>query len=465
MNVEEPQVTFRESAAVLLFLVAGLGVFIIKLGMAPQVPILLMFAVLLFYGKFRGFSWDRLLGGISKGISPGIIPIFIFLLIGVLVAAWIASGTIPTLMVYGFRLVSAKYFLPAVFLICTLTGIVVGSSFTTVSTMGIAFMGIGAVLGYPLHYVAGAIVSGAFLGNNISPLSDTTNLVAGIGEIDLFSHIANMRYTAIPAACISLLCYGYLGFNCDVTSAVAAGNSFEQVVTANFFVSPVAIIPAVLLLLAAWRRVPAIPSLLGGTFVGLAIREFFGGFMAFEDISAVLLSGYVSQTNSAMVDQLLSRGGLTSMLGAASLIILALALGGILVEMGIIKNVILVLLKVVDSRKTLVFTTALSSIGINLFVGEQYLSMLLPGETFKGLYDELGIERHCLTRTLADAGAAVNSLIPWGVSGTFIAGTLQVEAGAYIMVAFYPLLAPFFTMLLALYTGTQVCNKVKMSSN
>lgn len=442
----EKKISTKESAAILAAMLAILGVMIIGFQLSPHIPILFVFMLLLFYGRLKKISWDDIHAGISNGITPGIIPIIIFLLIGVLVASWILSGTIPTIMVYGFKIISVRFFLPTVFIVCTIVGLTVGSSFTTISTIGIAFLGIGHILGFADAYTAGAVVSGAFLGNNISPLSDTTNLAAGIGEVDLFQHIANMRFTDLPAFVIAFLLYVFLGH----TSQTADLNSVNQMIENmqnNFWISPWTLVPLVVLFVMAIKKIPAIATLLTGATVAVAISFIHDQSLSINKVADILMNGYQAETANEQLNTLLSRGGIMSMLGSASLIILALALGGLLLKYQIVENIVQALKSKMDRPSRLIGLTALSSIGVNIIVGEQYLSIILPGETFKKSFEEDGLEGKYLTRTVADAGASVNALIPWGVSGTFIAGTLKVSAMQYVPFAFFPILAPIMTIV------------------
>ncbi|EEV56793.1 Na+/H+ antiporter NhaC [Enterococcus faecium] len=439
-------ISLKESIAVLIVLLALLGVLIIGFQLSPHIPILAAFMCLLFYGRFKKFSWDEIHDGIVKGITPGIIPILIFLLIGVLVASWILSGTIPTIMVYGFKLVSVRFFLPTAFLVCAIVGVTVGSSFTTISTMGIAFLGIGHLLGFNDAMTTGAVVSGAFLGNNCSPLSDTTNLAAGIGGVNLFEHIAGMRYTDFPAFVLSLLFYTILGQNSH-SADLASINEMIQNMKASFWISPWTLIPLVILFGGAIKKIPAIPTLLAGSTAALVLSFIHEKSLTIGKAADILMNGYVAHTPDPKLDELLSRGGIMSMLGSASLILLALALGGLLIKYLIVETIVQELKEKMDRPSRLVGFTALSCIGVNLIVGEQYLSIILPGETFKRSFDEVGLSKNYLTRTLADSGATVNSLVPWGVSGTFIMGTMKVSALHYLPFAFFSILAPVFTII------------------
>lgn len=443
-----------EALVILAILFCILGFLIIGLHISPQVPILTALTFLIFYGKIRGFSWDEIMDGIESGIKPGIVPLMIFLMIGALIACWIFSGTIPTIMYFGFNIISAKFFLPTVFVVCSLVAITCGSSFTTVSTMGIAFMGIGTVLGINPGLTVGAIVSGAFFGANVSPLSGTTNLAAGIGEIDLYSHIRSLLLTDVPAFLISLIVYFFLGLGTKSIKLTQVSIMMSQI-KQNFWISPWTLIPVVLLLILAWLKVPAVPSLIAGSATGLLVGFIHNPNIKISTLANYVMDGYVAHTGNKMLNALFSKGGISSMLSSAALIILALALGGTLIKFNIIGVIINKLSTYVNTPGKLVFLTALGSFGVNYLVGEQYLSIILPGQTFEKSYDKLNLPHKYLTRTLNDAGAAVNSIVPWGVSGTFISGALQIEAVEYIPFAFFPIVVPILTIILGFFIKKQ----------
>lgn len=315
--------------------------------------------------------------------------------------------------------------------------------------MGIAFLGIGHILGFNNAITAGAIVSGAFLGNNISPLSDTTNLAASIGEVNLFTHITNIMWTAIPGFIISIIGYTLIGT--PKNSPKLSG--LEEMINAlnsNFNISIISLLPLIFLFLFAWKKVPAIPTLLFGATIAIILSIINNPSLNIQKISNTIMNGYIAHTGNKNLDNLLSRGGIMSMLGSACLIILALALGGLLIKFEIISTLIDKIKDFVNSAPKLIGITALSSIMINILVGEQYLSIILPGKTFKDSFGSIGLSNKYLTRTLADAGTAVNAIIPWGVSGTFIMGTLKVDTLSYLPYAFFPLLCPIITIILGL---------------
>lgn len=448
----KPRTTLLESVLILVFLIGCLGSCIIIGHMPPHVPILMVFVFLCFWGKWKGYSWDEIHKGISEGISPGIVPLIIFMLIGVLVSSLIAAGTIPTIVVYGCEILSANHFLVMSFLICLVVGITVGSSFTTISTMGIVLMTIGTLMGIRPEYVAGAVISGAFCANNLSPLADTANLCAAIGDIELATHLKSVFKTALPTAIICIAAYTFLdGGAANMDEGLIDG--MVGALKGAFLISPVALLPIVVILVCSWRRLPAIPTLLLGAITAFGI---YGIYHPSTDqlmlIPQYVMTGYVSNVGIETVDTLLSRGGIMSMMGAASMIILALAMGGLLVKLEVVNTLVTHLSQLVTSGTKLVISTALGSLLINFSVGEQYLSIILPGSTFKSLYKKLNVDMPVLTRTLADSGSAFNAVVPWGVSGTFIVGTLGLSSTAYVLYSFYPLLTPIVTIVVSALT-------------
>ncbi|MFW5434839.1 Na+/H+ antiporter NhaC [Paenibacillus apiarius] len=441
------EVTLKESLFLLVALLAIIGACIIGIGMDPQIPILISLGITIVFAKSKGVSWERVHKGIQDGITPGLIPILIFMLIGALISVWIAAGTIPTIMVYGFGILSAKYFLPSVFVICAVVGITVGSSFTTISTIGIAFFGMGQIMGYHPAITTGAIVSGAFLGNNISPLSDTTNLASAIAEVELFEHIRYMMQVVIPSFFISLVFFWVAGH----PQVLSTGNQINELVhtfQSSFSISAVTLLPVLILFLCAWRKIPAIPTLLLSIACTIGVLYIYHPHTSLLDISKLLQNGYVARTGVDNVDKLLSRGGIQSMMWSVSLILLALALGGLLVELNIIKSLISRITNFVNTKGKLIIMTAISSMGVNLLLGEQYLSIILPGKAFKSQYDEIQLSRKEMSRIIANSGAAFNALIPWGVSGVFIAGTLGVSTLEYFPFAIFCIVAPLLNILL-----------------
>lgn len=442
----EPILGLGESIIVLAIILGILGFLIIGQHQEPQAPLLIAFVVLMVYGRLRGFTWDTIIDGMRTGLRAGVDPLVIFLTIGVLIATWIFSGTIPTVMFWGFKIISIQFFLPTVFLVCTLVGIACGSSFTSVSTMGIAFIGIGTTLHFSPGLTAGAIVSGAFCGSNISPLSGTTNLAASTGEIDIYTHIKSLLWTDLPAWFISLIFFTLMGLHPKPASLHAINVMLDQLQN-NFWISQWTMLPVILLIILAIFKVPAIPSLGLGALSAVILGWIHNPNISINSITELIMNGFVAHTPNKNINLLLSKGGISSMLTSLALIIFALALGGLLIKFNIIGVIITKIEESVKGIVGLTISAALTCIGVNLLVGEHYLAIILPGESFKEAFDHHNLPRTALTRVLNDAGAAINAVVPWSVSGVFIAGTLQVNPLDFIPFAIFPFLVTVLCIL------------------
>lgn len=442
----EPILGLGESIIVLAVILGILGFLIIGQHQEPQAPLLIAFVVLMVYGRLRGFTWDTIIDGMRTGLRAGVDPLVIFLTIGVLIATWIFSGTIPTVMFWGFKIISIQFFLPTVFLVCTLVGIACGSSFTSVSTMGIAFIGIGTTLHFSPGLTAGAIVSGAFCGSNISPLSGTTNLAASTGEIDIYTHIKSLLWTDLPAWFISLIFFTLMGLHPKPASLHTINVMLDQLQN-NFWISPWTMLPVILLIILAIFKVPAIPSLGLGALSAVILGWIHNPNISINSITELIMNGFVAHTPNKNINLLLSKGGISSMLTSLALIIFALALGGLLIKFNIIGVIITKIEESVKGIVGLTISAALTCIGVNLLVGEHYLAIILPGESFKEAFDHHNLPRTALTRVLNDAGAAINAVVPWSVSGVFIAGTLRINPLDFIPFAIFPFLVTVLCIL------------------
>ncbi|WP_413488839.1 Na+/H+ antiporter NhaC [Carnobacterium divergens] len=455
--------SFKQALGILVLILLIIGVSVIKFGVAPQTPLIISIGLLILWGRIKKHSWDDIHKGIQEGISTGLVPMIIFILIGALIGVWIAAGIIPSMMVFGFKILNPSIFVPSVFIICAIVGTSIGSAFTTVSTVGISLLGMGTTMGFNPALVAGAIVSGAVFGDKMSPLSDSTNLSAAVSGVDLFRHIKNLMWTTIPALLIALVLFFILG-NGQQHADTADITKLVQTLKANFSVSFFALIPILVMFFCSWRKIPAIPTLLLSIIVAVVMFFIEKPMTKFSELSSILQDGFVSQTGDASIDALLTRGGVQSMMWSISLIILALALGGLLVEFKIIDSVMKPLSTSLNSTGKLILATALSCIGVNLLVGEQYLSIILPGKAFKKSFDDAGLHPLAMSRVLEDAGAVVNSLVPWSVSGVFIAGALSIPTVDYLPFAFFCLLCPVITVFCG-FTGIGIQKqKVKKAS-
>lgn len=440
------QIRFFEASVILILMLIILGTSVIGFQMTPTVPVLAVIGCLMGWLRWRGFSWEELMAGIKAGISTAIIPIFIFMLIGTLIAVWIQAGVIPALMLVGFRLINASFFLPSVFIVCSLVGSAIGSGFTTISTIGIALFGMGSAMGFSPALTAGAIISGAVFGDKMSPLSDSTNLAAAITGSDLFAHIKNMLWTTLPAFALSLLAYTFLGWSHHAMPATQVAGTLVTLQT-TFFISGWTMLPILLMLVCSWRKLPAIPTLFLNIAVTIGLIFMTERQFTLAQLTTLIQRGYVAKTGDATLNTLLSRGGIDSMMGTVALIITTLALGGILMNCKIIDHAMAPIAVRLKTPGRLVLSTILAGIGINLFVGEQYLSVILPGNAFKASFTRLKLAPLALSRVLEDGGSVINYLIPWGVAGSFAAGALGVPVTTFLPFAFFSLLSPLFSVL------------------
>lgn len=451
------KVSVFESTILLIVMFIILGISVIGFSLAPQIPILFIISLLILWALIRGFTWDTILDGIKSGIAGGIIPIVIFILIGALIGAWIAAGVIPAMMIVGFKLISVKYFVPSVFVVCAIVGMSIGSAFTIISTIGIALLGMGNALGIDPVLVSGAIISGAIFGDKTSPLSDSTNLSASMVGADLFDHIKNLMWTTIPAFVISLIFFFIENGKATVGSTNAISNMQNQINT-NFTIGWWQAIPIILMVLCAILKVPAIGTLLVNIITSVGLIFVQNMHTSLQNITTILNDGYVLKTTDKNLSALLSRGGIMSMMPTVALIIITLSLGGLLIKFGIIQNIIEVLTKNINKTGNLILMTILSGIGVNIFVGEQYLSVILPGSAFKKVYEKKGFAPVVLSRILEDGGTVINYLIPWGVAGSFAATTLGISTQAYLPFVIFSWISPLLSIISG-YTGIGIKKK------
>ncbi|MBP2058445.1 NhaC family Na+:H+ antiporter [Lactobacillus colini] len=439
------KVGFIEAMTILVILLVILGISVIKFGLSPEVPVLFTVCLLVFWAKFRGASWQDIQDGIKEGIGVAIIPIFIFILIGSLIGLWIKAGIIPSIMVLGFKIINAQFFVPSVFIVCAIVGIAIGSGFTTISTIGIALFGIGISMNLNPPLLAGAIISGAVFGDKMSPLSDSTNLSSAVAESELFAHIKNMMWSTVPAFLMSLILFWFLGSSgkMDITKI----QHTSQILQSNFVISWWAVLPIILMIFCAWRKIPAIPTLFLNITLTVVMIFVQSPHESLQSLTNLIMNGFVAKTSDSSVNALLTRGGISSMMGTVALIISTLSLGGLLMKFDVINSSMEPLVAKLRTPGRLITVTILSGIFINLFVGEQYLSVILPGRAFKPAFDKIKLSPLALSRVLEDGGSVINYLIPWGVAGSFAASTLGVPVLAFLPFAFFSLFSPVFSIL------------------
>ncbi|WP_210366260.1 Na+/H+ antiporter NhaC [Bacillus sp. REN3] len=449
----EPVISIKSSEAlvVVLLLISGISYGMIKLELVPHIPVVLGVTALLVYGLIKRVEMSELEKGMIDGAKAGLGAVMIFFFIGMLVSSWMAAGTIPTLIYLAFELVTGKWFYAIVFIVTSVVGLSIGSSLTTAAVIGVAFMAVAEALGLSLAITAGAVVSGAFLGDKMSPLSDTTVLASTTVQADLFEHIKNMSWTTVPAFFISLTLFA--GLSPKIGSAdFDRLDELQAVLQDMNLVHWYSLIPFFLIALLAFKKISSILTLSIGTVSGMAISMVITEKSEWGSLPGMLFSGYRSQSGNEQLDSLLSRGGIESMLFSVSLVLLALSMGGLLFKLGILPALLRGVSDSLEKVPVLISSAAASAIGINILIGEQYLSILLTGNTFAEKFKIAGLKPKNLSRVLEDAGTVINPLVPWSVCGVFLAGVLGVDTLEYLPFAFFCLLSPILT-LTAGFTG------------
>lgn len=418
----------------------------------PHIPLILAAVVASMVGLFLGNSWKEIENGIVEGISVGMKAILILCVIGVMIGTWIASGIVPIMIYYGLQILHPSIFLVAACLICCVVSVATGSSWTTVSTVGIALIGIAEGLGVPLPMAAGAIISGSYFGDKMSPLSDSTNLASAVAEAELFEHIRHMLFTTAPALAIALLLYGILGWRGFAAEAsVDSVDAILSALNAAFDLNPLLLLSPLLIGIMIVWRIPALPSLLGAALLGAVLAVGFQN-VSLREIFDIAQFGHTSTTGNATVDELLHRGGLDSMMYTVSLILCALTFGGVMERCGFLAAIAGAILRLARSTGSLVTATVGTCVGMNVAAADQYLSIIVPGRMYREDYERKGLHAKNLSRTLEDAGTLSSPLIYWNSCGMSIKEMLMVSPLAYFPYCFLNLFTPLIAIALA-YTG------------
>lgn len=409
-----------------------------------------LLAAALFAGiiaKANGFKWAYLEKGIINNIGRSMQAILILFTVGILIGTWIAGGIVPAMIYYGLMIMSPGVFLVATCVICCVVSLATGSSWTTTGTVGIALIGVGAGLGVPVPMAAGAIISGAYFGDKMSPLSDTTNLAPAMAGSNLFDHVRHMIKTTGPSLIIALILYAIIGMghggqNADLSQV----DVLMSVMKDNFYISPLLIIPPLLVIAMVVLKVPAIPGLIGGVILGIICAVAFQGANLGEVITLIGYDGYVAETGNEFVDNLLTRGGFAAMYYSIGLVICALSLGGILDASNMLKILCEHLLKGAKNTGSLVAITIATCIAMNVAASDQYLSIVIPGRMYKEAYEDRHLKNKNLSRVLEDSGTLTSPLVPWNTCGTYQSTTLGVPTLEYLPYCFLNLINPFVSL-------------------
>ena len=426
---------------------------------------LLVIAVVWVAGNswWLGFSYQKIKSAMISGIEKGLGAIFIFFLIGILVAALIESGTIGGLIYYGLDLLHPTFFLPAGLVLCSLMSLATGTAWGTIATIGVVLMGLGGVLGIPLPIVVGMIVSGASFGDKMSPVSDTTNLAAMSADTDLYSHIKSMLYTTVPTYIISLIAFMFVGlYYSGQTLSATELLTLSQQLEIEFAISPLTLLPLIVLLILSLKRTPAEASMLAS----VATAVFLAVVTQDRTITEVLNSlhtGYIANTGVEQLDTLLSRGGITSMMWTMSLALIALSLGGILDRAGFVRVLLKGVLKRIKRSASLMAPTIGTGVVANMSMGEGYLSIIFGGQIFKESYEKDRLEKHMLSRCLEEGATLSTSLIPWTTSGAFITGVLGMSPLEFAPWTYFNYINPLLSIGLA-YMGFGIFRQTQLSA-
>ena len=461
MEKQKKKPTFFQSllplAAIALFLGVGYGIYHLN----AEILLIAAAAVAGLVALRLGYSYKEMENGMLESMMKGMPAMLIVIVVGTIIGSWIASGTIPMLIYYGLKIISPQYFLITASLVCSIISLVTGTSYGTVGTLGVAFMGIAHGMGIPPGQAAGAIVAGAYFGDKLSPFSDTTNLAPIAAGSNLFDHIRHMLWTTAPAWLLGLAVYFFLGLHAGPAGNVSLARTQEimQGIRTNFTFSGWLLLPAAITLVSAILKKPVIPNMLLSSLVAVVLALIFQKTDLATGVSS-MVTGFVSHTGVPMVDRLLSRGGMVAMMHVTLIAFCAFAFGGIIQKAGMLDVILERLLRVADTVGKLIASTVFATIATAVMTGSSFLSILIPGELFSPAYKKFNLAAKNLSRTTEDSGTVVVPLIPWSIAGVFMSGTLGVEVADYAPWAVMCYTGFIFALIYG-FTGFAIAPKVR----
>ena len=429
-----------------------------------HIPLICSAIVAAAVAVLNGYKWGFLEAGILASINRSMQAMLILMIVGLLIGAWIAGGVVPAMIYYGLMILKPGIFLFAGCIICCIVSLATGSSWTTAGTIGVALIGVGMGLGISPAMTAGAIVSGAYFGDKMSPLSDTTNLAPAIAGSTLFNHIRHMVYTVTPSLIIALILYAILGvghsnMDVDMSNVTMIQNGMLD----EFSINPALLIPPLIVILIVALRLPAIPGLIGGVLLGCLAGGIFQG-VQLNEWFAIVHYGYESTSEIADIADLLTRGGMDSMMWTINLIICAMCFGGVMDSSGMLGTLAKAMLKFAKGTGSLVTVTVFSCIVMNIIAADQYLAIILPGRMYKEAYEDRRLDARNLSRCLEDAGTMTSSLVPWNTCGATMSTFLGVQqfsgvGGGFVKYAYLNLVNP----LVSIFYGFTGITMMKMT--
>ncbi|MCZ6619062.1 MAG: Na+/H+ antiporter NhaC [Gammaproteobacteria bacterium] len=425
---------------------------------ANQIALVIGAALAAMVAIKNGQSWKVIEETIVSGISTSLPAIMILFSVGSLIGVWMLSGTVPTMIYYGLLLLDPSFFYPACCLLCAITALSIGSSWTVAGTLGVGLVAVAAGMELSLPITAGAIICGAYFGDKMSPLSDTTNLAPAVTGIDIFTHIRHMTWTTAPSFLAALVIFSLIGI---FQSTPPAGDSLAETLALleeNFSIGIIMLLPIAVVVFMASRKMPAVASILMGIFTGVVIalifqrpvvaalssdRELTVVAATVKGIWVVLFDGYTASTGNENLDSLLSRGGMSSMLNTVWLVIAAMSFGSAMEKAGVLNRMLKGLLALSTSVGGLITTTLATCFGVNVLAADQYMSIVVTGRMFKDTYAERGLHAKNLARALEDGGTITSPLVPWNTCGAYMSAALGVPTLAYLPFCFFNLINPF----------------------
>ncbi len=429
-----------------------------------QFVLLLGAAVAAIVGFLNGVKYDTMIEEIGNNFKSTTGAILILLFVGALAGTWLVSGIIPTLIYAGLKILNPSIFLPASVVICAIISLATGSSWSTTATVGIALIGIGKAIGMPLGMVAGAVISGAYFGDKMSPLSDTTNLAPAMAGSELFTHIRYMAYTTVPSITVALIAFTFIGLAQD-TSGSADTEEILVAINASFNISGwLMLVPLTVIALIIFKTKPLIALMIGSVLGGIFALIFQPHIMAkiagvealdftsaYKSVLTALTVDTAVETSNAELNDLFSAGGMSGMLSTIWLVMCALVFGGVMDAIGALQRISNALLSLATTTFTLFASTVASCLAINLTASDQYLALVVPGKMFSKAYEDRGLAPENLSRTLEDSGTVTSVLIPWNTCGAYQSGVLGVSVYEYFIYAIFNYVSPFMTLLFAAF--------------
>ncbi len=471
---QQKQPSFIDALIPITLLVALLGAAVYLYGDSSssgpnQIALLFATFTAALIGLKNGYTWKTLEEAMIKGITISLGAIIILLMVGALIGTWLLSGTVPTLIYYGLQIINPSWFYAASCLICGIVAMSIGSSWTTAATIGVALLGVATGLGLDQVVTAGAVISGAYFGDKLSPLSETTNLAPAVAGSDLFEHIQHMLWTTVPSFIIALIIFIFMGFNAEVSSEAGRIEEIVTILEANFNINIMMLVPLIVLLALAIKKMPAFPAISIGAVMGAVWAVLFQGELIASQIDgsqgeligqvklvwATFFDGFSLQTGDSNMDDLLSGGGMSSMLTTTWLVMTALMFGAIMEKTGLLDVFVRSILKIAKSTGSLIASTIATCIGTNLVAADQYIAIVVPGRMFKEEYKKRGLKSVNLSRTLEDGGTITSPLIPWNTCGAYMQSVLLINPFDYAMYAFFNLINPFLAVIYA-YLGVKI---------